>query len=86
MGGTSTGMQWPSQNQHLANWSRFQLARDRMHRMHSSMQAPPSLALADGPAPPPPVLGANVPPPGDGEGSGDAASDAARFLLDSAGP
>ena len=26
------------------------------------------------------MLGADVPPPGDGEGSGDAASDAARFL------
>ena len=43
------------------------------------MQAPPNLALADGPALPPPVLGANVPPPGDGEDSGAAASDAARF-------
>ena len=43
------------------------------------MQAPPSLAPVDGPALPPPVLGANVPPPGDGEDSGDAASDAARF-------
>ena len=43
------------------------------------MQAPPNLALADGPALPPPVLGANVPPPGDGEDRGAAASDAARF-------
>ena len=65
-----------SQNQHLANCSRFQLTWERTR---NSMQAPPSLAPADGPAPPPPVLGADVPPPGDGEGSGDAASDAARF-------
>ena len=63
-----------SQNQHLANWSHFQLAWERMHA-----SAPPNLALADGPAPPPPVLGANVPPPGDGEDSGAAANDAARF-------
>ena len=38
-----------------------------------------ALALADGPAFPPPALGLNVPPPGDGEDSGDAASDAARL-------
>ena len=75
MGGTPTGMQWPSQNQHLANWSRFRPAWDRMR---NSTQA---LALADGPAPPPPVLGANVPPPGDGEHSSAVASDAARFRL-----
>ena len=51
-----------SQNQHLANCSRFQLTWERTR---NSMQAPPSLAPADGPAPPPPALGANVPPPGD---------------------
>ena len=38
-----------------------------------------ALALADGLALPPPVLGAHVPPPSDGEDSGDAASDATRF-------
>ena len=64
-----------SQNQHFANCSRFQLAWERVH---VSTQAPPNLA-ADGPAPPLPALGANVPPPGDGEDRGAAASDAARF-------
>ena len=38
-----------SKNQHLANWSRFQLAWDRMH---NSEQAPLLLALAAGPSPP----------------------------------
>ena len=64
-----------SQNQHLANCSRFQLAWERAR---NSMQAPPNLA-ADGPAPHPPMLGANFPPPGDGEDRGATASDAARF-------
>ena len=53
-----------SKNQHLANCSRFQLAWERTR---NSMQAPLQLALAAGPASPPPVLGASVPPPGDGE-------------------
>ena len=46
-----------SQNQHLANWSRFRLVWERTR---NSMQAPPSVAPTDGPAPPPPVLGANT--------------------------
>ena len=62
-------------NQRLAHWSRFQLAWDRLH---NSLQAPLQLVLAAGPAVPPPVLGANVPPPGDGEDIGVAASDATR--------
>ena len=37
-----------SKNQHLANWSRFQLAWDKMH---NSEQAPLQLALAAGPSP-----------------------------------